>query len=118
MDNTIILVINTMIQNSDKIGNVFVTPGNPNEFFFVYNLKHVWSILLTGVKDDFLLFYYKGSRPIKELAEDTNRFNNSINYSALDYKTKEAIESFRDLFLLVKSKTYGMDWVFKDILNS
>jgi hypothetical protein len=107
-----------MIQNSDKIGNIFVTPGNPNEFFFVYNMKHVWSILLTGLKDDFLLFYYKGNRPIKELAEDKDRFTTAILYSALDFKTKEATESFRDLFLLVKGKTYGMDQVFKDILNS
>lgn len=119
MDNTIIKVINKMILNSGAIGNVYPAPGNSsNEFFFVFNMKHFWSILLTGLRDDFLLFYYKDNPSFKDLVEDKDRFSNAICYSTMDFKSKEATESFRDLFNIVKGKTYGMEEVFKDILNS
>lgn len=108
-----------MVLKSSAIGNVYPVPYNSsNEFFFIYDMKYLWSILQTSIKDDYLLFYYKGMPPIPKLLEDKDRFSKAIGYSSLDFKTKEAIESFRDLFNIVKGKTYGMDEVLNDILDS
>lgn len=114
--NKIIRVINAMISNYGKISNVVATPHN--EYFFIYNNKHKWSMIRSG--SDFTLFLYPDENiKLEELAFDTDfdRYNNFVSYRSEEYKSAEATETFSELFKVVKNKIFGVDDILDDILK-
>ena len=112
--NKIILAINSMIQNSDKIFNVSVLN---NEYFFNYK-GYIWGILES--KKGYILTYYPAYSTVIDLINQIEYLDNvvSINYNSDGFKNQEDIESFRDLYLIVNEKVYDLDKVLDDIIEN
>lgn len=117
--NKIIQVINTLVSNSGKITNVLVTQND--EFFFMYNNKHKWSIIESKEDIDSISIFLYPDETIKleTLAFDTdyNDYKRFVAYRSQDFKSTEAIESFRELLKIVKDKIYGVDEILDEILK-
>ncbi|MGV0996176.1 hypothetical protein [Empedobacter falsenii] len=113
----IIQVINTMITNSNKISKVL---KNKDEYFFLYNEKHKWSINRDEESNFILYFYPTDTYNIKELAnfDDWHNFNEMVTYKSEDMKSREAFESFSELYQIVSEKLYGLDDIFNEIINN
>lgn len=116
----IIQVINSMIENSKKITEIEKKETN---FFFLYK-EYVWSIIQwsNDVTDEvkYSLIYYPKNKKISELRilgyADMLKIDR-VFYSTDDFKTKEAFESFAQLYTMIKEKYYGIDKMFDDILE-
>jgi len=119
--NQVIEVINTIIENKINISNVINDNGM---IFFLYKEIHIFS--LHSKSDTDLDAFYFNVYPAKEF--DINRIlylkhNVGLNevpmvsFDSDDFKTQEALETFRDLYLVLKSKLYDVDKVFADILK-
>lgn len=114
----VIQVINTMIANSSKISNVI---KNDTEYFFVYDKKHKWSISKGEETDEYYLhFYPTNDMNIEQLSKFSNwqSYSGFITYKSQEIKTKEAIESFSELYQTVVGKVFGVDDIFDEIINS
>jgi hypothetical protein len=112
----IVAAVNSMIGNSSLISHVI---KSDEELFFIYDEKFKWSI---SKKDggEFFMHYYPGQQTLEQLAFHTNwgEFNDFITYSTRDIKTKEARESFGELYQTVQTKLYGIDDVLDYIINT
>jgi hypothetical protein len=110
-----------MISNSNKISNV-ISKESENEYFFLYDKKHKWSVRL--IEDSgYFIYYYRGERALNEIADfsgdDWKNFaENYITYSSKELKTTESLESMQELYRIVKEKSLGMDDVLSDIIDS
>ena len=122
----IVQAINVMIASKDKIGDVRQGSYN-DEYFFSYNSKYVWSILRLEDTGDFVISNYPlpSGRTVAEytnylstleLTEFTNM--NYVFYSTLNLKTREAKESFSELFTILKEMFLGIDKTLDDIIKS
>ena len=116
----IVEAVNVMISNQDKLDSV--RQGSYHaEVFFRYNKKHKWSIL-KNESGDFYLHYYPGPHSIEDMAswpdEAWDDFRGMISYNSKDLGTKEAKDSLRELYTVVKEKVYGMDDILADIIKS
>jgi hypothetical protein len=115
----IVQVINTMITNANKISDVI---KNSDEYYFLYDKKYKWSIAKSGKSDEdyFIHLYPTSDIQISELAYDMDwsNFKDFVTYSTEDLKTREATESFRELYQIVSNKVYGIDSIFDDIIGS
>lgn len=116
----IIEAVNVMISNQDKIDSTFQGTYQ-REIFFRYANKHNWSIL-ENEAGEFYLHYYPGKYSIEDMAswpeETWNDFRGIVSYNSKDLGTKEAKDSLRELYAVVKEKVYGMDDVLTDIIKS
>lgn len=116
--NKIIQVINTMISNSGRISNVI---ESNEEYFFIYNNIYKWSILESKEDPEIIkLFLYPDeSIKLETLAFDTDYsvYSKFVSYSSQDFKSSEAIESFKELLNIVKDKIYGVDNILNEILK-
>ncbi|OBT27983.1 hypothetical protein A9263_20535 [Vibrio cyclitrophicus] len=117
----IVTAINAMISNSQLITNV-VQGDMENECFFMYDKKHVWSII-ENRQSHFFLHYYPGQQNSESLAaipgehwQDADI--HSVVYTSEVLGTKEAIDSLKELNSVVKEKLFGMDRVLDDIINT
>ena len=113
----IVQVLNTIISNKDKISNVL---RQDKEYFFVYDSIYKWSIIKSDKLDDYIVIFYPTDQmKIEELAshQDWQSFTQYISFSSEDLKSKEALETFRELYQIVVSKIYGLDKIFDDIIN-
>lgn len=111
----IIQAVNSMISNSPLIDSVMY--GDSNELFFVYKNKYKWSIKL---QDDgnYSLWFYPGDVKIQDLVHIEGHEWEAIpmiHYSTKELPQREAIESFNELYKIVKEKVFGMDQVLDDI---
>lgn len=112
----IVSAINAMIRNSIKIKNVCLRKGG--ELFFEYDEKHKWSIHKR--EDDTLLWFYPGSFSIDYLANvDGDEWENvqMVTYRLSDIGTREARESFNELYTLLKEKAFGIDDILDEIIE-
>lgn len=122
----IIKAINAMISKPDEITNVMEkSEGATNffentEYYFLYKNKYKWSISKEN-EGNYFLHYYPGKQTLNELASYNSvvwqRFNNYLTYRTDDFGTKEALESFSELFSIIIDKLYRMDDVFDDIID-
>ncbi len=116
----IIQVINSMIENSEEISNVVV---KGNEYFFSYK-GHVWSIYEYTSEDmeehGYTLVFYPRTKTVSELEslDYPRAVHPHLIYSSGDFKTKEALESFSNLYTTIKERIYGVDEVFNEIIES
>lgn len=117
----IVKAVNAMVSNPDKITNS-IKGYNETECFFKYDGKHHWSILRTS-NDDYILNYYPGHPDLNSLASIPDEHWDehapiSVVYRTKDLATKEAKDSFRELFSIVNEKLHGMDDVLDEIIGS
>ena len=118
MMNKIIQVINVMISNAQKVTNVIV--NKEDEFFFIYNKNHKWSITEDENDGSVSLFLYPDEQiKLEELAFETDYgvYKKFVAFSSDDFKSKELTESFVELMNLVKNKIYGVDDILDEILK-
>jgi len=73
--------------------------------------------VVVGSAINLVLFYYPSNQPIDILSSADERSIEFITYKSGDYKTREAEESFRELYSIVKSRFLGMNQVLDAILN-
>jgi hypothetical protein len=113
----IVRAVNVMISNSNGITTVISKQG---EYFFLYDDKYKWSIRYNVAEDAYYLYYYPGEQSLQALAsfEEWQTFDEFVTYSTKDLKTKEAYDSFSELYTLVKEKRYGIDAALDDIIGS
>ena len=116
----IVTAINVMVSNPDRITDV-VKGRHETECFFKYENKHHWSILETNDKH-FFLSYYPDQPNLRDLAnipdEEWEEFApRAVTYNTKVLAVKEAVDSFRELFLIVNEKNYGMDDVLNEIIS-
>lgn len=112
----IIQVINAMISNHELITNVV---RNQHEYFFMYNLKHKWSISLNNEGDYYLHLYPLDHPDYEYLANFDGDWTqiNYVSYNTKELKTNEALESFSELYKIVSDKLLGIDGIFDEILQ-
>lgn len=124
----IIRAINTMVSNPAKITHVSAAKGlgllmgktPQSEVFFLYDGRHKWSIQQTSETDDFVLKHFTTSQSIEFLASSVLTFSphvQIISYSAIAFKTREAIESMSELHTIVQEKLLGIGDVLDDIIG-
>lgn len=111
----IVTAVNAMIVNPQLITRVI--KGDPNEFFFLYKDKYKWSMARTpaGIS---LWFYPSEGITLEELAAaDDSDWEDipMVHYRDTEIGTKEAKESFSELYTMLNEKVYGMDEVLNDI---
>jgi len=144
----LIQAINTMIINSDKISEGIVYKGEyffrymsyvwsikPSDFnrdYFILTYYPNYSSVLNLKADmqnkaDMHLGTTVKSinkSPSEKLRDKLLNYTSDIKpagivtYNSESYKTKEAIESFRDLYKTVSEKLYDVDNVLDDIISS
>lgn len=111
----IVTAVNAMISNEAKIS---VAGAKDNELFFVYDGKHKWSLTWTkGEEGEYWLYFYPGGESIEELLscpewEDVVY----VTYSTKELKTREAKDSFAELYGILEEKAYGVEEVLDDII--
>ena len=115
----IIAAINSMIENSHLINNVF--RSETGELFFLYNGAFCWS-MHSKQSGDYFLHYYPGEKSPQQLAsigiEEWGDHIDYVTYSTSEIKTKEASESFSELYTILQNKLYNIDAVLDDIINT
>ena len=111
----IVIAVNSMISHAEKISDVIVNKED-NEFIFKYDDKYVWGI--TTEDEDYRLCFYPETREVDELRDftDWNKFP-LVAYYSTDFKTREALESFGELYLIMKEKLHNVDEVLEDIIG-
>lgn len=112
----IVEAINTMISNPQKISNIIKVN---NEYFFLYNDKYKWSLNKNENDDYFLFLYPDKSKSLEYFSEftDWQGYSDFVTYKSSEIKTREAIESFSELYLLLSKKTLGVDDILDDIIS-
>lgn len=111
----IIRTVNTMIQNPDKITNV---KRKENEYYFLYNEKYKWSIHKS--ESVYYLHYYPFDITIEEISEIEDlewEAYDYVSYNTKELKSREAEESFLELYQILKEKIYNMDKVLDEIIK-
>ncbi len=110
----IVVAVNSMITNAQKLSNI---KRKDSEYYFLYDNKYKWSISESDEK--YHLFFYPGDQTIDELVKTTSWSSVTfVSYSSDELKTREALESFRELYLIIKEKLYGVDKALDDIIGS
>jgi hypothetical protein len=110
----IVTAINVMITNSDKITNVC---KNGEEIFFLYRNKYIWSI---RASKEYYLYYYPEKYEIaylSNLGEEQWENIDMVIYTTKDLNTREAVDSFKELYEVVLAKILGIDEVLDDIIS-
>lgn len=112
----IVLAVNSMISNAEKISDIN-RDLTESEYLFKYDNKYVWGI--SENKEKYSLYFYPETKEVNELKSviDWDEVPLVI-YTTEDLKTREALESFRDLYLIIKQKQYDVDRVLDDIIDN
>lgn len=115
----IVVAVNKMIENSNKLTNI-IQGSHSSEIYFLFDRKHKWSI--NKISDGYILIYYVGKQNLEFYAsleaEEWSEYSDYVVYTTKEIGTKEGLESFADLYAVVKEKMYGMDNVLDDIINT
>jgi hypothetical protein len=118
----IVVAANSMIANSDKITDI-VTGISGNVYYFLYDKKHKWSIYYDD--DDYspayILNYFSSNKSLKEICDmgtqEWQKFNEFISYSTKEIGTKEAYNTFRELYIIVKEKILNVSDALDEIIG-
>ncbi|MFM0501935.1 hypothetical protein [Paraburkholderia caffeinilytica] len=112
----IVQAANVMISRKNLITDV--TSGD-KEIFFTYNGKYHWSIAKRD--DDTLLWFYPRAESLEELVGRSHHQEwedvEMVTYRSSEIGTREASETFDELYTTIKEKLFGVDEVLDDIIN-
>lgn len=116
----IVQAVNAMISNPEKITSIIKgRETSENEYFFLYKNKYKWSVAQVDI-DEYNIFYYVDNMSLAEI-EQISRNNwktlNFVTYKTSEIRTKEAFESFSELYRVVSEKAFGLDEMFNDIIS-
>ena len=112
----IVQAANAMICNPEKISSVI---QNGSEIFFLYNDKYKWS-MTKNIEGSYRLFFYPGDETLAQLAcaeeYEWERIN-MVVYIDSEIGTREAKDTFAELYTLLKECVYGVHTVLNDIIS-
>lgn len=110
----IVRAVNSIVLNSKKITNIIKKEEN---YFFLFDNKYKWSI--RRYEDDYFLTFYPGTETLDNLFIAMENFINidSISYDTIELKTREARESFAELYMIIKEKAYKLDEILDNIID-
>lgn len=112
----IVLAINSMISNEEKISDIHRDLMD-SEILFKYTNKYVWGI--SKNEENYSLYFYPESKDVNELKGVVDWSNvPMVVYKTEDLKTREALESFKELYLIVQGKLHNVDRVLDDIIEN
>jgi hypothetical protein len=120
----IVVAVNVMIENKGQISSVQRGRGAiEGELFFLYEQRHKWSIFKVAEDDnEFILCYYPGNKSLRTYAQMDEETDwdeiDVIFYRTKDIGTKEARQSFAELYSTVKELNFGMDAILDAIIAS
>jgi hypothetical protein len=98
----VVRAANAMVANPDRISDIREKDG---EFYFLFAGRYQWSILPAGSDgQDYYLTFWTGQT--------------SMRYSTWDFDTREARQTFHELFLAVKERHLGIDTALNEIIAS
>jgi len=111
----IVSALNAMIRNEEKISDVIA--GEQDEIFFLYDGKYKWS-MKTGDDEELWLWFYPGQNSLEDLSCRTD-FEGvpMVTYRLSEIGTREATQTFRELYSIVREKMWGMDDILNDIIK-
>lgn len=113
----IVEAVNSMVLNNNKISNV----REYNAVFYFSFMNYVWSIWKDEAKlaSYTLVFYpgYNNSEDVYDMATAGGYPSKYVSYVSSDEKTKEATESFAELYRVVNEKLYNLENVLDDIIS-
>ena len=124
----IVKAANTMVSNSNKISEVI---NHDNVWFFLYDKKYAWCMKSWDYEGDnkYLLYFLMGNessyvndgREFEILSrQDINllvKNGTAIEYSTNEMCSDEALQAFRQLYITVREKGFGIDKVLDEIIN-
>ncbi|WP_430387265.1 hypothetical protein [Dyella sp. 20L07] len=117
----IVKAVNVMVANPDWIADVIPAGEERREFFFLYKEKFKWSIVESSDKKIYYLHYYPSGLPLLALASmeeyEWSDFKEIISYSTNDLGGREAFQSFKELYEVVREKAFGMSSVLDEIIS-
>ncbi len=114
----IVRAVNAMISQEQKMSEVTIASG---EYFFRYDGKYTWSIKHDENTNVYFIYYYPEGEAPKHLVNvppDVWDHKPFVLYKTDEIGTQEALQSFRELYSIVKEKLLGIDAVFDDIIES
>lgn len=107
----IVRAVNSMVSHAEKISDVSIIS---DEYIFKFDDKYIWGIL--EKEGNYILFYYPNTKEINEL-DDSWQDVPMVAYKTKELKTQESLESFMELYLIVKEKLYDVDRVLDNIID-
>ena len=107
----IVRAVNSMISHAEKISDVSIFN---NEYFFKFDNKYVWGIF--EKEEDYILSYYPETGEVDDLGGEWQDIPMVI-YNTKDLKTQESLESFGELYLIIKEKLYDVGKALDDIID-
>ncbi len=111
----VVKAINSMITNDSKISNVI---KSGDELFFLYDKKHKWSMGYVEDRGYFLHFYPSTVHTIEEISSISSWDSVSfVTFKSEDINTREATETFKELYQILQGKLYGIDDVLNEIIG-
>ena len=111
----IIRAINAMIANPEKISNIF---KKEKEYYFLYDKKYKWSISYIEDQDRYYVYYYPESKSLENISTTTDWGDEEfLVYKSEDFNSQEAIQTFKELYLIIKERQYGIDKVLDEIIK-
>jgi hypothetical protein len=120
----IIQAVNLMISNSENITTIMPVPNSRDEYYFAYRGKKaesVWSIKKYVDGYDVAQYCLKIYPEVHDLdmlaATITSEDLPVVTYTTDELKTREARESFSDLYRLINEKHYSVDETLDDIIE-
>ena len=112
----IVLAVNSMISNEEKISDV-AKDVMGSEYLFKYDNKYIW-----GISENnglYSLFFYPETKEADELIGVIDWDSvPMVVYKTEELKTREALESFGELYLIVKEKLHNVERVLDDIIGN
>lgn len=113
----IVQAVNSMIANKPKITNVIL--GRDGDFYFLFG-THKWSVGENS--NGYYLRYYPGEAALEEIAAYVNMPWQSdapiaVSYSTGELNSREASQSFSELYRVVQEKLYNVDTVLDEIIG-
>jgi len=113
----IVLAVNAMVSNSGRITEVRKDPVTYDDYYFTYDAKYCWEVKRTPA-GHYRIWYFPGQLDTEEL-QDLAKWKTAtkVRYSTEDLRTREARETFAELFRCVVEKFYGVEKHLDDIIQ-
>ena len=124
----LVKVANIMVSNSNKISEVI---NHDNVWFFLYDKKYAWCMKSWNYEGDdkYLLYFLMGN--VSSYVNDGREFEilsrqdinllvkngTAIEYSTNEMCSDEALQAFRQLYITVREKGFGIDKVLDEIID-
>ena len=112
----IVQAANAMIVNSHLVTHVMPMGSR---YIFVYNNKYKWSISTwqeAGV-DTYQLIFFPGKIDLEDASTLKSSSPPYVAYSTKEFSSKEALDSFSELYMIIQEKLYGVDKALEDIIK-